>query len=333
MTSTAAVVLAFAAAAPLVAQAPTPFATTVVGSVTNGGAGGGVFAPANALGAPGGALAVHSLGIDGSLTLGFAAPLTDGPGADLIVWENAFQVGTSFWLSFAELAFVEVSSDGVTFARFPSRYQGPDVAPGPFGNLPIGACSGLAGQHPVRATMAGADPLDVVEAGGDAFDLADLQGDPNVLNGLVDLQAITQVRLVDVVSGVSTDTNGVAILDPGAGSADIDAVAALHQQGFVAAGNPVVELEIATDGTMLLHFSDPDGVGDLDAASVRAALFGLPVDVFGLLSAMQLQSADANGFTLVQPVPLPPSLQFSLAFSLKDAAGNRSGQSRVRPTP
>jgi hypothetical protein len=34
----------------------------------------------------------------------------------------------------------------------------------------------------------------------------------------------------------------------------------------------------------------------------------------------------------VQPLPLPQTLLFAVAFSVKDLAGNRSGQSRSRPT-
>jgi hypothetical protein len=308
------------------------FATQVLGSNTNGNAGGGVFNPSNALGAPLGSTHVHSLGIAGDLTLGFAVPITNGPGADLIVSENPFSLAGSWWQSFAEVMFVEVTSDGVHFVRFPSRYFGPATQPGPFGLVPIGSYSGLAGQHPVLATSPTADPQDVVEAGGDAFDLADLAAEPPVLLGLVNLQAITQVRLVDVVSGVSLDSIGAPIFDPGSGSADVDAVTAIHQQGLLAAGTPRIDLTVAIDGTMTLRIEDPDGWQDLDPASLRGALFGIPVDAGGLLGAFQVQAADPLGFTLVQPTPLPPGLLFTIALSVKDFAGHRSGQSRTRPT-
>ena len=57
--------------------------------------------------------------------------------------------------SFSEMAFVEVSSDGVQFVRFPSAYYGPPV---------------VLAENPMGPP---ADPQDVVEAGGDAFDLPD----------------------------------------------------------------------------------------------------------------------------------------------------------------
>jgi hypothetical protein len=327
----AAAILALAVSPPsLLAQSV--FATQVVSSNTNGNAGGGVFNPANALGAPLGGSHVHSLGIAGQLTLGFALPITDGPGADFLVAENPFRIGSSWWTSFAEVLFVEVSSNGTDFARFPSRYFGAPVQPGPFGSAAIGSYAGLAGQHPVLATTPLVDAQDVVDAGGDAFDLADLALDPLVVGGLVDLTQITQVRLVDVVSGVSNDSTGTTIFDPGSGSADVDAVTVIHQAGAVAAGTPNVHLTIQPDGTMTLRLEDPDGRSDLDPASLRAALWGIPVDAAGLLSAFQVQAIDATGYTLVQPFPLPQDFLFTLSFSLKDFGGNRSGQSRARPT-
>src|SRR5690606_21580686 len=69
------------------------YASTVVAFDTKGNAGGGVFHPANALGAPAPSLTkVHSLGDGGHLTLGFAVTITDGPGADFLVFENGFYV-------------------------------------------------------------------------------------------------------------------------------------------------------------------------------------------------------------------------------------------------
>lgn len=321
-----------ALAVPSSLSAQAAFATQVFGSNTNANAGGGIFNPANALGAPGGATHVHSLGIGGDLTLGFLLPITNGPGADFLVGENPFRLAGSWWQVFAEVMFVEVASDGVHFARFPSRYFGPPVQPGAFGTVPVGFYGQLAGQHPVLAAAPGVDAQDVVDAGGDAFDLADLAGDPLVVANLVDLQAITHVRLVDVQSGTSLDSTGAPIFDPGSGSADVDHVTVIHQLGNVGPGTPNVQLTILPDGTMTMRLEDPDGFFDLDPASLRAALFGVPVDAGNLLGGFQLQSADANGFTLVQPVPLPPELLFTLSFALKDLSGQRSGQSRTRPT-
>lgn len=309
------------------------FATQVVGSNTNGNAGGGIFAPQNALGAPQGALDVHSLGIAGQLTLGFAVPIANGPGADFLVAENPFFVGGTFFGTFAELMFVEVSSDGVSFVRFPSRWFGPATAPGPFGSLVVGSAANLAGQHVPLGPLLPGDPQDVVEAGGDAFDLADLAAHPLVLAGAVDLSAITQVRLVDVVAGQSLDATGTPIFDAGAGSADVDAVTTIHRQGEVDPNGPNVAITIGVDGTIVVRLEDPDGWQDLDYTTLRSALFGVPFDVGGMISTFfQVQSADATGFTLVQPFPLPPDLLFTMSWSVKDLQGRRSGAQKARPT-
>lgn len=315
---------AFSAAA----RAQVPFAATVVASNTNGGAGGGIFNPTHALGAPMGPTHVHSLGNAGFLTLGFAQPIVDAPGADFLVGENPFLLSGAWWQTFAEVMFVEVSSDGVVFARFPARYFGPATAPGPFGTVPTGTYAGLAGQTPVN--VGAADPQDVASAGGDAFDLADLANDPLVLTNQVDLGAITQVRLVDVVSGTSLDATGAPIFDPGSGSADVDAITVIHAAGTPLTNHPNVALTIATDGTMTLRIEHPGGWQQLDFASLRAQLLGVPVDAFGLLGAFGVQAIDATGFTLVQPIPLP-GIPFTLAFSLRDLQGNRAGQQRTRP--
>jgi len=324
----AAVVGLLSVSAPLSAQ---HFADSVVSHQSNAQEGGGIFQPGNALGAPDGGSNVHSLGIQGSLTLGFSTAITNGPGADLIISENPFRSTSNIGLSFAEVCYVEVSTDGVHFARFPSRYYGPMVSPGPFGFVPIGLYSGLAGMTPTLATDPSVDARDVVDAGGDAFDLQDLANHPLVTSGLVVLNLINQVRLIDVENGVDVDSTGTPIYDPGSGSADIDAVTAIHQINTLTLDHPSVDLQVQTDGTMTLRIEDPNGRQDLDPQSLRASLFGIPVDAAGLLATFTLQSTDANGYTLVQPVPLPPSLRFTLAFSVKDLAGHRSGSSRTRP--
>ena len=56
---------------------------------------------------------VVSLGDGGVAILTFDTPLSDGPGPDFAVFENAFLE------TFLELAFVEVSSDDVNYFRFP----------------------------------------------------------------------------------------------------------------------------------------------------------------------------------------------------------------------
>ena len=314
-----------------------PFATHVVRYDTRGNAGGGIFDPSLLLGAPRGGGAnqgsvhVHSLGIGGDAVLGFGVVLSDGPGADFLVAENPFFL--SFARSFAELAFVEVSSDGLAFARFPAAWYGPDAEPGPFGTVLVGTCAGVAGATPVHAHPANpaADPQDVVEAGGEAFDLADLADHPLVRGGAVVLRAIRFVRLVDLQSGVDRDTRGRLLRDAGSGSADIDAVTVIHHQGNLAPNGPRVTLRIPADGNFELGMADPDGLGDLDPASLRASFCGMPVNPIDLLAILSVTQVSPTSVTWRLGGALPPALQFQLAFSLKDRAGHRSGAMRARP--
>lgn len=316
-------------------------ATQVVAADTRGNLGGGIFQPANALGAPqGGGLAqgstqVHSLGHGGSLVLRLPVALRDGPGADFLVAENPFVASAGFGAVFGEAVFVEVSSNGSDFARFSARYHGPDIEPGPFGVVDLAHYEQMAGLVPVLAGSAAfpnADPRDVVEAGGDAFDLADLQDHPLVVAGTVDLAAVTFVRLVDVRSGIDRDQAGRLIRDTGAGgSADIDAITAIHHQQDPPGRGPVVQLAIAADGRFTLDIDDPDGWQDLAPGSLRASVQGLPFDAASVLAGCQVLRADATGFTLVHPVPLPTALRYRLAVSVRDRAGHRSGVARIRP--
>jgi len=165
---------------------------------------------------------VISLGDGGELTLTFEAPFSDGPGNDLVVFENGFLSGGSI---FAEMAFVEVSTDGVSFARFPSV----SLTAGPvggFGAIDPTDVSYLAGKHP----GGNQSPCE-----GTGFDLADLAGDPWVLSGDVDLDEIHYVKVVDVIGDGSTvDSLGNPVYDPyptafASGGCDLQAVGVLNQ--------------------------------------------------------------------------------------------------------
>lgn len=163
-----------------------------------------------------------SLGDGGFVTLGFDSPVTDGPDEDFVVFENAFAYQG---IVFAELAFVEVSSDGVVFARMPAISRV---------DRTLGAWDGI-------------DPAEVYNlagnfVGGTAFDLADLAGDPLVLAGLVDTGFIQYIRIVDVVgdyAGVATvDSNGNPVADPyptafASGGFDLTGVAVMNPPGAV----------------------------------------------------------------------------------------------------
>jgi hypothetical protein len=160
-----------------------------------------------------------SLGDGGSITLTFASPIRDGEGWDFAVFENGFPHYGS--IHFCELAFVEVSSDGMNFFRFQAVSLTPTgVQLGPF-----------EGMDPTNIhNLAGRDPL----GWGTPFDLADLAASA-AANAALDLNAITHVRLVDVTGSIdpahaSVDSQGNLINDPwptpfNTGGFDLDAVA------------------------------------------------------------------------------------------------------------
>ena len=167
-------------------------------------------------------LAVVSLGDGGSITLTFDQPIGDGPGSDLAVFENGFKDERPGMggFDYLELAFVEVSSDGTTFHRFPAISLTQTTTQVPFGGTLDGTkLENLAGKY--------------VREYGTPFDLAELAG----IEGL-NIAAITHVRIVDVVGCIdpaygSMDSLGNLINDPWetpfeTGGFDLDAVAVLN---------------------------------------------------------------------------------------------------------
>ncbi len=115
-------------------------------------------------GALAGSLDVVSLGFKGEIVLSFEPnAIVDGPGADFLVFENAFWAGGDPKRPAAELADVSVSEDGITWKTFPCT-----PASGP----PYGSC---AGWRPVYSAPGnGTSSVDPSVAGGDPFDLAEL---------------------------------------------------------------------------------------------------------------------------------------------------------------
>ncbi len=140
---------------------------------------------------------VVALGNGGSVTLEFGeSEIVDGPGPDFIVFENAFVPAGTPGQTFAELATVEVSSDGTSW----TTYECSATAP------PYGFCAGTAPVH-ANPDVNDIDPLDPAVAGGDAFDLADVgqaaarlvritdRPDLTGLAGVFDLDAVGLVNV------------------------------------------------------------------------------------------------------------------------------------------
>lgn len=161
---------------------------------------------------------VVSLGDGGMATLTFDGLIYNGVGADFAIFENGFAaIGGGDYL---ELAFVEVSSDGQNFYRFPAHSLTDTAAVfGSFGTLDPSELNNLAGKY--------------YTGYGTPFDLEEMKG----VNGL-DVNAISHLRIIDVVgsknlSHASLDTASRVILDPyptafPSGGFDLDAAAAIH---------------------------------------------------------------------------------------------------------
>jgi len=161
----------------------------------------------------------------GEITLTFDAAIRDGVGADFAVFENGFLTYPPA-VMWAELAYVEVSSDGVRFARFNST----SLTPGPGMELDATDVFNLAGKH----VNWGVSWWGIGDSWGTPFDLGGLAGHDLVSEGLLDLQAVTHVRLVDIPGrGDFLDANGASIYDPwptgGTGGLDLEALGVLNE--------------------------------------------------------------------------------------------------------
>lgn len=155
--------------------------------------------PADVLGPP--TSGVLSLGDGGSITLGFDRAIANGAGADFAVFENGFLIGGA-GMAFLELAFVDVSSDGVHFFRFPSISLTPtDTQVGGFGALDASNLYNLAGKY--------------ISGYGTGFNLDGLVG----VSPLLDVDEVKYVRITDVVGSIDPrygrrDSLGNLINDP-----------------------------------------------------------------------------------------------------------------------
>ncbi len=173
-----------------------------------------------ALGAPDGN--VVSLGDSGIAVLQFARPITNGPSADFAVFENGFVNSANPEEAFLELAFVEVSSDGINFTRFPAtsltqdtQQLSPSASPSYTNARQI---NNLAGKY--------------IGNWGTPFDLQELAGTPGL-----DVNRITHIRIIDAIGSIgpegSRDAGGRKVNDPfpspfPSSGFDLDAVGVLH---------------------------------------------------------------------------------------------------------
>lgn len=169
---------------------------------------------------------IVSLGDGGAAIITFEKPIKNGVGFDFAVFENGFidqtlKPGTAF----LELAFVEVSSDGINYFRFPSTclndtttqidsYEGIDAT----------KLNNLAGKY--------------IANYGTPFDLEEFKNTPGL-----DVMNITHVKIIDVVGSITNkfttrDSYGNKVNDPwptpfSQSGFDLDAVGVIHQNNNV----------------------------------------------------------------------------------------------------
>ncbi|HUH75412.1 MAG TPA: T9SS type A sorting domain-containing protein [Chitinophagales bacterium] len=166
--------------------------------------------------------AVLSLGDGGQATLTFEYPIYNDKGADFAIFENGFLESNGSERAFLELAFVEVSSDGSHFVRFPavSNVENAVQIAG-FANINAREIHNFAGKY--------------ISNYGTPFDLEDLKFEEGL-----DVNHITHVRIIDVVGSIdpmyaSYDSQGNIVNDPfptpfSSSGFDLTGVGVIHQK-------------------------------------------------------------------------------------------------------
>lgn len=169
--------------------------------------------PNKALGkAVGDSYDIVSLGRGGRITMTFSKPIINGSGWDFAVFENSISD------TFLELAWVEVSSDGIHFFRF-ENISWTYAAVSAYGNVDPTYVHGYAGKYR--------------QGYGTPFDLDELKN----VSSYLDVNNVSWVRLIDIVGdGNATfpyDGKNYPIYDPypttGSAGFDLDAVGVIHQ--------------------------------------------------------------------------------------------------------
>ncbi len=245
----------------------------------------------------------------GRITLVFGDPcepgdanaIRNGKGYDFAVFENAFVSlyntggGSVAGQMLGELGYVEVSSNGRDFVRFPPV----SLTPGPvgkYGTVEISDVHNLAGKHPNANGL----------CTGTLFDLSDVAQDSMVADGTVDINDIHYVRIVDIPGSGDFYDEAAGHIEPGtwpewdsyasnhpvydawvtfgSGGLDLEAVGVLKEQEYGADIdlNGVVDM---FDFTLFAsawqsHFGEDSWIGRCDLAEPR----NFVVDTFDLVA-------------------------------------------------
>ncbi len=177
----------------------------------------------NALGIAGGNPGVVSLGDGGIAVLRFNSPVVNGEGYDFAIFENGFFENDTSELAFLELAFVDISTDGEEFVKFPAISELQiDTQIGSFENMNARYIHNFAGKY----TMFYGTPFELE-------DIAEL-----VVGTSVNLNEINYIKIIDVIGSIddefaSYDSEGNKINDPyptafPSGGFDLDAVGVIN---------------------------------------------------------------------------------------------------------
>ena len=207
---------------------------------------------ANAIGpaTPNNSMDAVSLGDGGSALVTFERPIRNGEGPDFAVFENDNNGG------FLELAFVEVSSDGVHFVRFPATsLTQTETQTGSFAFIDPTFINNLAGKFQIGY--------------GTPFDLEELADSANI-----NIDSIVYVRIIDVVGNIDPqyatyDAFGHIVNDPWPTDFancgfDLTGVGVIHQK-TVGTHNHEMPQVFAypnpCNGTLYIINENADGVG------------------------------------------------------------------------
>ena len=244
-----------------------------------------------------------SLGDSGIAVVTFAHPIYNGDGPDFAVFENGFLNTSNDSQAFLELAFVEVSSDGVNYFRFPAtsltqfntQLGNPDY-------LTASNLNNLAGKY--------------IAMYGTPFDLDELSGIPGL-----DVNNVTHVRMIDVVGDISGhsshDSAGRVINDPyptafPSGGFDLDAVGLINEVG-------ITEVKTLPGNVSVSVFPNP--ATDKIFVSVKGKMTGVLnvtlTSVTGNILQQRVMPANGSAISVAQ---YPAGMYYLV---LCDANGNK----------
>ncbi|MBC7555289.1 MAG: T9SS type A sorting domain-containing protein [Taibaiella sp.] len=252
---------------------------------------------------------VVSLGDSGVATLTFPGFIYNGPGPDFAVFENGFVNPGNDSQAFLELAFVEVSSDGEHFFRFPNQSltQAETQIRGAGDYMYANLINNLAGKYG--------------NGYGTPFDLEELSG----MAGL-NLNMISHVRIVDVIGTTGTraspDSYGRTINDPyptsfPTGGFDLDAVGVI---------NRLADAHVQENGRQLAFHIFPNPATTVLNIEAASPIAEYNVTIFSRSGNLLLQQ-DLMGRGAIDLDVLTPGLYF---IHITDTNGNKCTEKLLR---